>query len=129
HLIRFLYHLVATLQSVAPDLGRAPIFLIGRLQPPAPNDLITALLSEIADSGLRIILVLDDFHVVPSPEIHAAIAFLFEHMPAELRLVLIGRKVPDLPLARWRMQQRLSEIGLDDLRFSLDESSQFLAQA
>lgn len=129
HLIRFLYHVVATLQSVAPELGRAPIFLIGRLQPPAPNDLITALLSEIADSGLRIVLVLDDFHVIPAPEIHAAITFLFEHMPEELRLVLISRKVPDLPLARWRMQQRLSEIGLDELRFSLDESSQFLAQA
>ena len=129
HLVRFLYHMVATLQSVAPDVGRAPIFLIGRLQLPAPNDLIAALLNEIAASTQRIVLVLDDFHVVSSPEIHASIGFLVEHMPEQLRLVLISRKVPDLPLARWRMQRRLSEIVLDDLRFSLDESSAFLEQA
>ena len=129
HLIRFLYHLVATLQSVAPDVGRAPIFLIGRLQLPAPNDLITALLSEIAESTKQIVLVLDDFHAVSSPEIQASVSFLVEHMPEQLRLVLVSRKVPNLPLARWRMQQRLSEIGLDDLRFSLEESSVFLEQA
>lgn len=128
HLIRFLYHLVATLQSVAPEVGRAPIFLIERLQLPASSDLITALLSEISESASRIVLVLDDYHVIPTPEIHAAIAFLVEHMPEQLRLVLISRNVPDLSLARWRTQQRVSEIGLDDLRFSLDESSLFLEQ-
>jgi LuxR family maltose regulon positive regulatory protein len=129
HLIRFLYHLVATLQSVAPDVGRAPIFLIGRLQLPAPNDLIAALVSEIADSAYRIVLVLDDYHIVPSPEINAAVTYLVEHMPEPLHVILISRKVPDLPLARWRTQQRLSEIGLDDLRFSLEESSLYLELA
>ena len=129
HLIRFLYHLVAALQSVAPDVGRAPIFLIGRLQLPDPNDLITALLSEVAETSRRIVLVLDGFHAVSIPEIHSAISFLVEHMPEQLRLVLVSREVPNLPLARWRLQHRLSEIGLDDLRFSLDESAQFLEQA
>lgn len=128
HLIRFLYHLVATLQSVAPEVGRAPIFLIGRLQLPAPNDLITALISELSESEKPIVLVLDDYHVIPNPEIHAALNFLVEHMPEQLRIVLVSRKVPDLPLARWRMQQRVSEIGLDDLRFSHEESSQFLGR-
>ncbi len=129
HLVRFFYHLVATLQSAAPDVGRAPIFLIGRLQLPAPNDLITALLSEVAETSKRIVLVLDGFHAVSSPEIRSAISFLVEHMPDQLRLILISREVPDLPLARWRMQHRLSEIGLDDLRFSLEESALFLNQA
>ena len=129
HLVRFLYHLVATLQSVAPDIGHAPIFFIGRLQLPAPNELMAALLSEIAESTSPIVLVLDDYHAVSSPEINSAIAFLVEHIPEQLHLVLVSRKVPDLPLARWRMQQRLSEIGLDDLRFSLDESSRYLELA
>jgi LuxR family maltose regulon positive regulatory protein len=128
YLIRFLYHLVTTLQSVAPEVGLAPIFLMGRLQLPAPNDLISALISELTNAETPIILVLDDYHVIPSPEIHAAIAFLIEHMPEPLHLVLMSRHVPDLPLARWRLQQRMSEIGLDDLRFSHEESSRFLEQ-
>lgn len=129
HLIRFLYHLVATLQSVAPEIGRAPIFLIGRLQLPAPNDLITALLSEIAEADRNILLVIDDFQVVSSPDIHSAVSFLVEHMPTQLRLVLVSRTVPDLPLARWRLQHRLSEIGIDDLRFLPEESRRFVEQA
>ena len=128
HLIRFLYHLVATLQSIAPDVGRAPIFLIGRLQLPASSDLITALISEIAESPRQIVLVLDGYQAVASPEINAALNFLVDHLPEQLRVVLVSREVPDLPLARWRLQHRLSEIGLEDLRFSLEESALFLEQ-
>lgn len=129
HIVRFLYHLVATLQSVTPEIGRAPIFLIGRLQLPAPSDLISALLNEISASSQKFVLVLDDFHLVSAPEINDAISFMVERMPEKLRLVLVSRKVPDLPLARWRLQHRLSEIGLDDLRFLPEETSIFLEQA
>ncbi len=128
HLIRFLYHLVTTLQSVAPDVGLTSIFLMGRLQLPATNDLMSALIGELTNAEAPIVLVLDDYHVISSPEIQAALTFLIEHMPERLRLVLISRYVPDLPLARWRLQQRLCEVDLDDLRFSHEESSRFLEQ-
>ena len=128
HLIRFLYHLVTALQSVMPEVGKAPTFLIERLYLPESKDMIMALLSEIAESDKRIYLVLDDYHVITFPEIHAAITTLVEHMPECLRLILISRRVPCLSLARWRTQQRLGEIGLDDLRFSLNESSEYLVR-
>lgn len=129
HLIRFLYHLVAAVQSAVPNVGRAPVFLIGRLQLPAASDLLTALLSELAETSRDIVVVLDGYHAVSSPEIDAAVAFLVDHLPAQLRLVLISREVPPLPLARWRLQQRLSEIGLESLRFSTGESARFLTAA
>ena len=56
----------------------------------------------------------------------AAVAFLVDHLSTQLHLILISREVPPLPLARWRMQQRLSEIGLESLRFSAVESARFL---
>src|SRR5207344_2112514 len=39
---------------------------------------------------------------------------------------LVTRDQPNLPLARWRALGRINEIGLDDLRFSFDESALFL---
>ena len=128
HIVRFLYRLVATLRTVVPTVGRAPIFFIERLQLPAPNELIAALMSEITEIPHQIVLVLDDYHVVDSAEVHVAVRSIVEHMPPKLRLVLISRKIPDLPLARWRTQHLLSEIVLDDLRFSSSESAQFLEQ-
>lgn len=129
HLIRFLYHLVAAVQSAVPNVGRAPVFLIGRLQLPAASDLLTALLSELAETSRHVVIVVDGYHAVSSPEIDAAIAFLVDHLPTQLHLVLISREVPPLPLARWRLQQRLSEIGLESLRFSAGESARFLTAA
>ena len=68
--MRFLYYLVATLQTVEPAAGRAPISLLGRVAMPGPKDLASALLNEIAETRERIVLVLDDYHVINDPEIH-----------------------------------------------------------
>ena len=55
-------------------------------------------------------------------------AYFIERVPEQLRVVIVTREEPPLPLARWRASQRVVEIGPDDLRFSHDESVQFLEQ-
>jgi LuxR family maltose regulon positive regulatory protein len=54
--------------------------------------------------------------------------YLIERVPEQLRVVIVTREEPPFPLARWRALQRIVEIGPDDLRFSHDESTQFLEQ-
>jgi LuxR family maltose regulon positive regulatory protein len=129
HLIGFVYQLAATLQAIAPGIGRELGFLIDRLQIPAADALVSALIDEIAGIEKRIVLVLDDFHAAASPETLAALNYLVEHIPEQLRLVLVSRAVPGLPLVRWRMQQRLAEIGPAELRFSSGEAARFLERA
>ena len=107
--VHFLYYLVATLQAVEPGVGRAPISLLGGLGTPAPKDLVTLLLNEIGESGRRIVLASDDYHLIQNPEIDAAMALLIERMPEEMRVVLVTRDQPDLPhraLADARSRQR-----------------------
>ena len=122
----FLYYLVAALQAVEPAVGRAPISLLGSLGMPAPKDLVTLLLNEVGESDKQIVLALDDYHLAGNPGVDAAVEYLIERMPEKLHLVLVARDQPNLPLARWRALGRVNEIGLDDLRFSIDESAQFL---
>jgi LuxR family maltose regulon positive regulatory protein len=129
HLVSFVYQLAAALQSVAPEIGRGPGLLIDRLQTPATDALVAALINEIAGIGKRIVLVLDDFHAAASPETLSALTHLVEHLPERLRLVVVSRAAPSLPLARWRTQRRLSEIGPAELRFSSGEAALFLEQA
>ena len=121
----FLYYLVATLQTSRPP-SDGTISMLGSLGMPAPKDLVTLLLNEIGESDHRVVLALDDYHLIGNPEIDAAIEHLIERMPEQLRLVLVTRDQPGLPLARWRALGRVNEIGLDDLRFSFDESALFL---
>jgi ATP/maltotriose-dependent transcriptional regulator MalT len=126
--VHFLYYLVATLQTLEPAVARAPISLLGSLKMPAPKDLMALLLNEISDAEERIVLVLDDYHVIENAEIDSAMAFFIERLLPRLRLIIATREQPNFPLARWRSLERVTEIGLEDLRFSFDEAEMFLKQ-
>jgi len=71
-------------------------------------------------------LVLDDYQVITSAEVHSELAWLIEHLPPTLHLVLVSRGIPPLPLARLRARGRLRELNAQDLRFSDEEARTFL---
>ena len=124
--VHFLYYLVAALRECEPRVSRTTDSLIGSLRMPAPKDLMALLLNQIAETDCDIVLVLEDYHLVDEPELSAAFAFFVERLPARLHLLVSTREEPRLPLARWRSLERLSEFGVDDLRFSAEEAEQFM---
>jgi LuxR family maltose regulon positive regulatory protein len=91
--------------------------------------LLTTFLNELASLPHRSILVLEDYHVISEPEIHASLSFVLEHLPITLHLVVISRMDPPLPLARLRAHGELCELHAEDLRFSEEETASFLQQA
>ncbi|MGE0539095.1 MAG: LuxR C-terminal-related transcriptional regulator, partial [Dehalococcoidia bacterium] len=58
--------------------------------------------------------------------IHNAVAFLLDHLPPQMHLVIAGRADPPLPLARLRGRGELAELRATDLRFTTDEAAAFL---
>ena len=69
------------------------------------------------------------FEVVQSQEVLDAVAFVLDHQPPNLHLVLCTRGEPHLPLPRLRARGQLAEVTVDDLRFTLDEAARFLEEA
>ena len=67
------------------------------------------------------VLVLDDYHVMTNPAIHAGVDQLLSESPAALRLVIASRHDPPLTLSRLRTQRSLRELRFDDLRFDDDD--------
>lgn len=126
--LRFWSYVIAALQTVDPALGRATQAALTAPNTPAFELLLTSLINEIAALPDRITLVLDDYHCITDVEIHRALSFLLEHLPAHFHLVLLTREDPPLPLARLRVQEQLTEIRAHDLRFSYAEAEQFLNQ-
>jgi LuxR family maltose regulon positive regulatory protein len=72
------------------------------------------------------ILVLDDYHVIDTQTVEQALAFLLEHLPPAMHLVIVTREDPQLPLARLRVRGQLTEVRVADLRFTSGEAAQFL---
>jgi LuxR family maltose regulon positive regulatory protein len=72
--------------------------------------------------------MLDDYHVIDAPSIHQALAFLLDHLPAHLHLIIATRADPPLPLSRLRARGELTELRATDLRFTADEAAAFLTE-
>ena len=111
---RFWAYAVAALQTVQPGAGEEMLSLLRSPQPPAIESLLTSLINDLAAAASPFLLVLDDYHVITTPAIHDGLAFLVEHEPAQMRLVLASRSDPDLPLARLRARAEALEIGPAD---------------
>jgi LuxR family maltose regulon positive regulatory protein len=116
----FWSYVVAAVQTVAPDAGADALALLQAAQP--LEAVVSSLLNDLAAVAGEVVVVLDDYHVVASAEIHEAMAFLLDHLPASVHVVLAGRADPPLPLARWRARGQLLEIRAADLRFTADEA-------
>jgi len=127
--IRFLSYMIAALQKVVPEIGVSSLSLFEMAQTPPINTVLNELLNDIAGLDDHIMLVLDDYHVISHPEIHEALHYLVEHQPHQMHLVITSREDPPLPLSRLRARGEMAEIRMHDLRFSLDEATQFYAQA
>ena len=124
---RFWRHGVAALDRPRPGIGERLAPLLG---PPAPSSfqgLVTALINELAAE--EALLVLDDYHVIESPQVHESLAFLAEHRPAGLRVALASRSDPPLALARLRARGQLTEIRAAELRFTAAEAGELLQHA
>ncbi len=124
----FVSYLVAALQAVAPDVGASALSLL-RSSPSALEAVVATLVNDLDLLDRDIVLVLDDYHVIESTELHEAVEFLLEHLPPQLRLVVASRSDPPFPLARWRARGELLEIRVADLRFTADETSAYFSDA
>ena len=118
---------VAALDGVCPGIGERVAPLLG---PPAPasfEGLVTALINELASD--EALLVLDDYHLISAQQVHESLAFLVEHRPAGICVVLASRSDPPLPLARLRARGQLAEIRAAELRFTPAEAAELLQHA
>jgi LuxR family transcriptional regulator, maltose regulon positive regulatory protein len=126
---RFWRHAVAALDRVRPGVAGEVAPLLG---PPAPasfEGLVGALINQLAAQPDRVLLVLDDYHLIQSRQVHAAVEFLLEHLPPGLQVVMACRADPPLALARLRARGRLAELRERDLRFTPEEAAALLREA
>lgn len=92
----------------------------------ADRTLLTRLAAELGARERPVILVLDEFDRVTDPEIADQLEFVLHHAAGGLRLVLVTRTEPLLPLHRHRTAGDLTEIRNAELAFTPEEASVLL---
>ncbi len=121
----FWTYLVAALKTAAPGVDASALSLLQPPQPPSEAGLIT-LLNDLDAVSNDVVLVLDDYHVIDARDVQDGMAFLLEHLPPQIHLVIGSRADPALPLARLRGRGELVEIRAADLRFTPGEAAAYL---
>ena len=118
--------MIAALQTVAPGVGESALTLLQAPQPPPIETVLTALLNDLGAITGDIVLVLDDYHVIDARDVQDGMAFLLDHLPPRLHVVIASRTDPALPLARLRARGELVETRAAELRFTPDEAAAYL---
>jgi LuxR family maltose regulon positive regulatory protein len=88
--------------------------------------MLTVLINALMAMPEQMILVLDNYHTIIDDAIHQSLTFLLEHLPAQVHIILVTRVDPPLPLARLRVQGKLTELHTTSLRFTAQETCAFL---
>jgi LuxR family maltose regulon positive regulatory protein len=114
---RFLRYLIRAIQTACPGVGREILGLLDSPQPPAVDSLLLALINEISVLERKVILVLDDYHLINSSPANEIIKF-FLSTNQRNSFVITTRENPELPLARLRAGDQLTEIRAADLEFT-----------
>jgi LuxR family transcriptional regulator, maltose regulon positive regulatory protein len=122
----FWRYFVAALQNFSSEAGELAREMSAAPTLPDIQTILGRLINQLAVKETSILIVLDDYHLIRSPEIHASLAFFLDHLPPAVHLVLLTREDPPLGLARRRARRQVVEIRAFDLRFDLQESFQFI---
>jgi LuxR family maltose regulon positive regulatory protein len=121
----FWAYVIGALEMASTGVGSAARALLDSGRPPIES-ILTPLLNALGEVPNDVLLVLDDYHVIDRVEIHDGVAFLLDHLPPQVHVILAARADPPLPVARLRARGDLVEIRAADLRFTEDEAEAYL---
>lgn len=117
----FLRYLIATLRQVFVTSGNFFFEWINMPIKEVRDQILSALMNEMAAIDQPLLLFLDDYHFIESDDIHHCLDFLLDHLPPHVRIVMMTRSIPRIPLGRMRASGQMIEILSSDLRFNTEE--------
>src|SRR5271169_1364411 len=115
--VRFWAHVIAGLAGGSDGFGALAVQALRAPGTSLTGVVLPILVNELAGLPAPVTLVLDDYHLISSRDVLHSVAFLVEHLPPAVRLVVATRMDPELPLPRLRARGEMLELRADDLRF------------
>jgi LuxR family maltose regulon positive regulatory protein len=122
---RFWRYLLLAADQAGPAVGAAALRRLDMAGSDVLRDVLPGFINEVAATSTQLVLVLDDYHMVSSRQVHESVTILLDRCPPQLHLVIITRADPPLPVSRLRVRGQVAEVRAEHLRFSLAEAREF----
>jgi LuxR family maltose regulon positive regulatory protein len=117
-------HRVAPGERVRADALAGP----GTVATDLVETTLPMLINDLAELPHRVVLVLDDYHLITNGECHETVGFFIEHLPETIHLVISTRSDPPLGLGRLRARGEVNELRTEQLVFSEEETTSLLGE-
>jgi ATP/maltotriose-dependent transcriptional regulator MalT len=124
----FISYIIAALQKIDSSIGSTVVSAFQSPQSPDIDTILHSLINDFTRLPIRILIVLDDYHLVHNKEIHKFLKFIIEYLPKNITLLISTRTDPFLPLSRMRAAGDIIELREKELRFSIKETSEFFSR-
>ncbi|WP_133648726.1 LuxR C-terminal-related transcriptional regulator [Paraburkholderia flava] len=116
--LRFMRYMAAALHRADPELGRGVLAQTQGGTMVSLDSIVASLLHDLTAHKERLLLVLDDFHLLHDENVHNRLEWLIGHLPSTVSIVVASRTRVPLSVSKLRLQDDLLE--LDGAHFGLD---------
>ncbi len=122
----FWAYILTALNKQLPERFTSLLTLMQSLQSPPLSTLLVELINLLVEGTDTFLLILDDYQVITEQQVHTTLAYLIEHLPPQLRIIVATRADPPLPLPLLRSYQQALEVRTDQLRCTPEETRAYL---
>ena len=122
---RFWGYVISAFDRLQHGLGRKASSLLQSPVAFSIEKMIAWLLNDLFDVTNDLVLILDDYHVIDSEDVHRSLAYFLERLPVQIHLCIISRKELPFPVATLRVKGQLIQIGINELKFTEEEIAFF----
>lgn len=126
--LRFMRGLSAALHHADARLGRHALAQIHGGGVASCDALVASLLQDLQSHDRRVLLVLDDLHLLHHGAAHRHLERLIAHLPPNACAVLASRSRLPLPLSRLRLRDELLELECAHFGLELEEAADFMGR-
>ncbi len=119
---RFWNYALAAYAQAAGAVSESVRAAVSTLRPGQYEPFLVALLNEASGLRERVVLVLDDWHVIDDEDIAASVSYFIEYLPPSMHLILASRNAPTFPKARWYSRDWVRDLRVEQMRFDLRET-------
>lgn len=124
--VRFWTHLITAMKDASGSTGPDAERLLDFPEAKITEILLSQVINDCTRVSGPITVIIDNYHLISNASINECVGFLIENLPPTVRLILVTRSEPALPLARLRARGEMKEIRADELRFSEEEAAGLL---
>ncbi len=92
------------------------------------NETVAFLVELLSGISQDVYIVLDDYHLIKSQDIHDTLSYLLEFIPENVHVVIVSRHAIPIPLNHFRVRNQIVEISASDMQFTEEETGRFFKE-